>query len=392
MAAKATAQALVPRLRPFLSRTILSPTLASNELVNAHPNKDKLLHLGFGQSPFPVHPSLTQAIDAFQHNQYEHTSGTESLRKSIASFYERKHGLDLSNYDVIVTPGSKLGLFALQAAIEGPTLLPVPSWVSYEPQMHLLGLSAVKFKALLSDEGMRLDPQAMAAAIEEHVAAGGAAPTKMIINSPNNPTGLVISNPHEIAQFAAENNIAVISDEIYDGVTPNGAWSTFGARYEMMMKPSTRPTNTVSPTGLSKVFSLGGWRVGVLLVPKSMQGAFSGVLRSAGIDCPRHQGSFYLYPNFDKFREALKQQRGIETSDDLARALVMDRNLVTLPATAFGDNETLSLRLALCDYDGGKMLERYVRDGRQLSDAALEEVAPRIHAAAHALANFASSL
>eukprot|EP01147_Barroeca_monosierra_P005696 gene5696-8990_t len=399
------AQPLVPRLRPFLSKTILSPTLASNELVNAHACKDKLLHLGFGQSPFPVHPSLTRQTthDPFRLNHYEHTSGASTLKEKIASFYESKHGLNMSEYDVIVCPGSKLGLFALQAAIEGSTLLPIPSWVSYEPQ-------STCFQLFINV--LRIDPTQMQEAIDDAQKRGISPPTKLIINSPNNPTGLLLSNPEDVARFAKANNIIVISDEIYDGVTPNGQWRSFAP---------LAPENTVITTGLSKAFSLGGWRMGVLLVPKSMEGLaqalcviasetwssvaspmqdiacsafslksfdlqqylidcanihhaigawFSDILKVADIDCPRHQGAFYLYPCFDRYRSML-QDRGIYSVDDLASAL-----------------ETLSLRLALCDYDGASVMERYLQDGRRLTPDAIEKVAPRMAQAATALANF----
>eukprot|EP00055_Hartaetosiga_balthica_P003399 m.7609 g.7609 ORF g.7609 m.7609 type:complete len:438 (-) comp2871_c0_seq1:252-1565(-) len=409
-------------IRNVFGKLILSPTLASNELVKSHPNPENIVHLGFGQSPFPVHESLKSTKVGFGENHYENTSGSTNLTQAVRKFYEKQHNVDLSYHDIIMCPGSKLGLFALQLSIEGSTMLPIPSWVSYEPQMRMLGISAIKFKADLSDNGMRLDPVVMQAKFDEAIANGLPRPTKMIINSPNNPTGLIISNMEEVAKFVEDNNIVLISDEIYDGVTKDGKWSSF-------LPLATN--NTIVTTGLSKAFSLGGWRIGALLVPKSMEGVadtlrvvasetwssvpspmqtasiqayntdnkelaqhiidcsnihhligtwFSNELVNYGINCPRYQGAFYLYPNFDKFRITLARE-GVCTSDEFATYLAKEYGIVALPATAFGDNDTMSVRLALCDFNGEKMLKAYISNGRSLGVDDIKRLAPRLQKA-----------
>eukprot|EP00049_Salpingoeca_infusionum_P011477 m.199414 g.199414 ORF g.199414 m.199414 type:complete len:431 (-) comp14942_c0_seq3:392-1684(-) len=419
-------RSFVPELRTFLNRAVLSPTLASNELVANHPTPDKIIHFGFGQSPFPVHPSLQTSDQHLKYNNYESTRGATALIDAVHAFMERKHGLDPDKYDVVVCPGSKLGLFALQIAIEGPTLIPVPSWVSYEPQCHLLDIPVVKFPLQLSDDGMYFDPVVMQKAVD----SAPVKPTKMIINSPNNPTGLLIQNPNDVARFCQDNDIVMISDEIYDGVTSDSAWTT---------QAPLAPQHTIITTGLSKSFSLGGWRIGTLHIPKSMTGLANAIqtiasetwsavpspmqrvainaylpnpsldayvaecasihhqvctflakeLRALGVSCPLHKGAFYIYPNFNSFRDALAQ-RGVQSSADLSTFLLTNYNIVSLPASAFGDEENLCLRLAVTAYDGQHALDLLRLDPNTPLD--MTQAAPKVVKGAEYFGDFIRDL
>jgi aspartate/methionine/tyrosine aminotransferase len=132
-------------LSSIASQFELSPTLAANELAQMRRVKGlPVLHMGFGESPFPVPPRLEKALaEAAGLKQYLPTAGLEALRTAAIAYYADKTGLDPAAFDVIIAPGSKLVLYGLQMAVEGDLLLPVPSWVSYEPQARMLGTEVI---------------------------------------------------------------------------------------------------------------------------------------------------------------------------------------------------------------------------------------------------------
>ncbi|MEZ5919709.1 MAG: aminotransferase class I/II-fold pyridoxal phosphate-dependent enzyme, partial [Alphaproteobacteria bacterium] len=247
----------------------LSPTLAANEMVKARRNAGQaVLHMGFGESPFPVHPRLLKALQKESHQKdYLPTIGLPDLREAVASYYERKTGLDTSQFDVIIAPGSKLILYALQMAIEGDLLMPVPSWVSYGPQARMLHRDIIKVPTVLDEAGFHIDPDKLRAVI--HAArAEGKNPSKLILNSPSNPTGLTIPEDElqAIARVCREEDIFIISDEIYGFITFDGHYRSI-AKYA--------PERTSVSSGLSKHLSLGGWRIGIGFIPKAVDGLHS---------------------------------------------------------------------------------------------------------------------
>ena len=419
------------RIRPAIAALPLSPTLGANQSARASSGRGKrLLHMGFGQSPFPVHPRLADALAAAAtRNAYEHVAGLPELCTRAKDYFCARLGLDATAYECVVAPGSKLILYALQMAIEGDLILPVPSWVSYAPQAAMLGDSVYWLRADLSDDGYRVDAVRLEAFILD-LRSRGANPTKLILNSPNNPTGLVIppGDFEAIVDVCERHGIFLISDEIYaltafDGIRPSIAAHSAG-------------TAAVT-TGLSKHLSLGGWRLGFGLVPAKQTSlldslkaiasetwscvaipiqeaallAVSGEediedyirrctsihamvsrvaadrIANAPIDCPRPQGAFYLWPDFEPVRQRLTEKY-ILTSRQLANALLEQTGVLALPGAAFGaPPNRLALRLSVCDYDGAEALAACVDDG--IGAKQVTEFAPRVVAAADAIAAFA---
>lgn len=214
----------------------------------------------------------------------------------------------------------------------------------------------------------------------------------LLINSPNNPTGQMFPAPflEELAAFCRRHGILVLSDEIY-ALVPHGHQSHISLAHYY-------PEGTVVLGGLSKHLSLGGWRLGVSILPahgagEKLMGALRviaseiwstpaapvqyaavvaygddpeitayvedcarihavrtqhlwGWLVEMGIPCGQPTGGFYMFPNFDRWRAALSA-RDVRTADDLAAYLLDTYQIATLPGTAFGaPPEDLSLRLA----------------------------------------------
>jgi aspartate/methionine/tyrosine aminotransferase len=422
-------------IRANLGSLHFSPTLGINERVQALRDRGAaVFHLGFGESPFPVHPLIQAALAAHtDKNMYLPTAGLPELRALARTYYAEKFGFDAREFKAIIGPGSKELLYDIQLALDGDLLLPVPSWVSYAPQAGLTADHVIKIPTSLTE-----NYHITAGSLENAILAARRDswnPKKLILNYPNNPTGLSLSPSRlaEIAEVCKMYGVMVVSDEIYGLVDHRGDHLSIAGFY---------PEGSIVTSGLSKHLSLGGYRVGVALIPETLSHVFDAVVRIAsetwstvaspiqyavvkafeqdpaieayigactrihslvsgylrqvlikmGVDYPPLAGAFYLYPDFEKYREALAA-RGIRTSEDLTRVLIDDVQVATLPGTAFGaDPETLTLRLAACDYNGVEALA-YLRAHPESSPIPLVEACcPNIKLAGQRLGEFFSGL
>ncbi len=367
----------------------LSPTLAINQRVKElWAAGEQVYHLGFGESRFPVHPKIRAALIAHADaKSYLSSLGIPELRAAVADFYTKRMGVEATPDRVIVAPGSKPLLYAFQMALAGDTILPTPSWVSYAPQARLLNRSVLRIPASPADEH-----RLTADALRQTLAQSSEKQHILILNSPSNPTGQMLAPEllAEIAEVCRATHTLVLSDEIY-------ALTAHGHQPHVSMA-HFYPEGTVVLGGLSKHLSLGGWRLGVAIVPPGAAGQqlLAAVNKIGGeiwscvsapvqyaalaayaddpeilayiaectrlhaartqhlwrglceldIPCARPDGGFYLYPSFDGWRGALAGA-GVFTSDDLARHLLDKWRIATLPGTAFGSPpDELSLRLS----------------------------------------------
>lgn len=366
-----------------------SPTLFLNERVNQLWAEGKTVyHLGFGESRFPVHPKIQDALRANVHQKsYLAGQGLAELRTAVAAFYSRHLQMEITPGQVIMGPGSKSLIYAAQMALDADLFLPTPCWVSYAPQAHLLGKEVHQIPATPADQyAFHMD------ALDALVQSSSRANKMLLITSPNNPTGQMYHPAflEKLAAYCRREGIVVLSDEIY-GLIPH-------AHAEYASMAQYYPEGTIVLTGLSKHLSLGGWRLGVGIVPGHEQGqelmkalrviaseiwstptgpvqyaaitAFGDdpdvtayieectaihairtqylwrELSALGISSARPDGGFYMYPNFDNRRAELAA-RGVTTSTELAEYLLEHYQLATLPGTAFSTPaHDLSLRLA----------------------------------------------
>jgi len=420
-----------PRIRPRVEKLDFSPTLAINEQVhNTRQDGVQILHMGFGQSPFPVHPLIQSALKAnADQNWYLPSAGLTELRHLAVDYFANAFGFDGGGCDAVIGPGSKELLFDIQMVLDGDLLLPVPSWVSYAPQAMLNQDRVIKIPTVIA-ENQHITAERLESAILDAVRAGKN-PRKLIINYPNNPTGLTMlpTQLSEIAQVCRKHDILVISDEIYGLVNYRGEHVSIARFY---------PEGTIVTSGLSKHLSLGGFRLGIALIPKAMRPVYDGMVRVAsetwscvsapiqfgslkafendpqieayirtctrihalvsqyvrdalvnlGVDYPEPQGAFYLYPDFEPFREMLRES-GIETSDQLAIDLVKKTQIASLPGTGFGDDPgNLRLRLASCDFDGQTALDFYADHPDCSPEALVSACCPNIKLACERLGSY----
>jgi len=423
------------QLNPYFKNRTPSSTLAINEEVKHRWAQGKrVLHMGFGESRFAVHPKLQKALqDNSAAKSYLPSKGLPELRQAVATYYNDKLKLNYTSEQVLIGPGSKALIYALQLVLDADLFMPTPSWVSYAPQAELLQNNFFYIPSEVKN-GHEFSLEAFAQTLKQSTNNK----KLLILNSPNNPTGKMLSKEFlkELAEFCKQKNILVISDEIYFRVAYGDIPHYSIAKYY--------PEGTLILGGLSKHLSIGGWRMGVALLPNTAAGkelmqatavvasevwssvaapiqyaavmAYSndidietyiqtcteihGVrtnfiydkLHELGIVCTKPTGAFYITANFDPWAEQLKK-KGISTSSQLAKYLLNKHDLATLSADSFGIQEnTLSLRLASSyldmekDTDSERLIDLY--NNSRKNEFMHKSNHPNMHAAIQEFSKF----
>ena len=373
-------------------------------------------HFGFGQAAFPVPRLLVEALkDAAEENNYLPTQGLLGLREAFCGYVKNQFRLDYTADDVFVGPGSKELIFQVSYMVEGILLVPAPSWVSYGPQATLRGKKLVPIETQRENgyklTARELDKACHTLAQEQKL---------LILNNPNNPTGCVYSSEElrEIADICRAYNVLVISDEIYAMIDFTGNLHASIAAYY--------PEGTIVSTGLSKSFAAGGYRLGMMIIPESLRvlkdalksvisetfSAVSAPIQYAALEaysrydelkdeialnteiyktasrylwsrflemdlnCPKPQGAFYLFPDFENFRPQLRK-KGILTGIQLSHTLLNEQGVGFLPGSDFYFPATnLGIRVASVDFDGARVRENW--PGGKLTESQIKEFFPNL--------------
>ena len=412
-----------------------SATLAineqSNELIQAG---KKVYKLGLGQSPFPVPERVSAALKENSHQKdYLPVKGLRILREAVA-YHNRRHGYDVDSNpeDILIGPGSKELIFILQLVYYGDLIIPTPGWVSYSPQARIIGRHVHRIRTKAANN-WKLTPEQL----DLHCRTDPEHPRVVILNYPSNPTCCTYSEEDlkELAEVARKYKIVVISDEIYGLINHTGNHVSIAKYY---------PEGTIISSGLSKWCGAGGWRLGTFSFPKGLHwlrdamaivasetytatsapiqyaavAAFQGgddideylvqsrrVLSVLGdylttrlqrmqLHVMPPEGGFYLYPDFNFYRESL-ERRGIRTSVELCQTLLQETGVAILPGFDFGNSpEELLARIAYVDFDGTVALEAAAGDyaDKDLDQAFIQTYAPKMVEAMDALHTWLKSL
>ena len=337
----------------------VSATLAANEAMAARRRRGlPVLPLAFGEAGLPAAASLRAALaGATARNGYGQVAGLPALRRAAAGYWQRR-GLPTNPDAVICGPGSKPLIYALLLAIGADVAVPSPSWVSYAAHAELIG-ARCHFVPAPPGEGGICDPARLAAAIGAARAAGRTIGA-VIVTLPDNPTGRLArpDTVRALCRVADEHGLVIISDEIYRDLIHDPAAA-------VLSPAAIAPHRTVVTTALSKNLALGGWRIGVARMAdgplgRSLREAVLGVgseiwsspaapiqhaaavafgeppdiservtrsrslhasvvravadqCAAAGLLVPPPQAAFYLYPDFEPWREHLGDTRGVTT-------------------------------------------------------------------------------
>jgi aspartate aminotransferase len=306
--------------------------------------------------------------DGFTH--YTPSTGIPELRKAIAEKTVRENKINCTAKNVLVTP-TKQALFMIALAYLDPgdeVIIPDPAWVSYGPTAINAGARPVYVPTKFEDN-FCMNAEMMASAITKN--------TKMVmLNSPSNPTGSVMPRKtlQDIAKLCIENDIIVLSDEIYEHIIYEGEHVSIGSFDGMFDR-------TLTISGLSKSYAMTGWRLGWVVAPEKdiaainklqthsitcctsfTQPAAVEALKGTqepkkkmvaefrkrrdlaldllneikGVECNRPEGAFYLFPRYNRNM----------SSDDLAMYLMKDAHVAVTPGRSFGPSGEGCFRLS----------------------------------------------
>jgi aspartate aminotransferase len=325
-----------------------------------------IVHMEIGEPDFDT-PSnvIDAAVGALKSGwtHYTPAAGIPQLRETIAAYTRKTRGIDVTAENVVVFPGAKPTMSYLILAMIDPgdeVIYPNPGFPIYESMIEFAGGKAVPVP-LLEDRDFGFDASTVASLITPK--------TKMIIlNSPGNPTGGVLSKEliTEVAALAKKHDIFVLADEIYSRILYDG-----GKFFSITQVPGMFERTCILD-GFSKTYSMTGWRLGWAVLPKevaqrltqlainftSCTAAFSqiagvealegdqasvdrmcaefdarrrlivdGLNKIPGVRCRKPGGAFYVFPNISG--------TGLK-SKEFSDRLLNEGGVAALPGTAFG--------------------------------------------------------
>ena len=397
-----------------------SATLAINEK-----SKDlilqgkKVFRFGFGQSPFPVPEKIVSTLkeNAAKKN-YLPMQGLPELREAISDYLKKKTGKTFLKENIIITPGSKEGMFLMHTVFNGDIILPAPSWVSYAPQASI---ASNKVHWIQTSSDNNWFPTAKE--LEKKIKSIKNKNIILILNSPNNPSGTTCNNLKELSLVAKKYKIIILSDEIYTDLK-------FDKKYESIS--SYYPEGTCITGGLSKWCGAGGWRLGFFAAPKELNQLMSNLIVLASetfssVNTPvqyaaveAYKGNYeeyklktinilnsvgnYVYENLKSNRVLIKPPQGgfylmpefinkkYKTSSDMCVVILKETGVALLPGSAFGFKPKKMLaRLSFTDFDGSNFLKN-VSSNKKIDSFDVEKYAPNVTLGVKTLSNWAKKL
>ncbi len=326
-------------------------------------------------TPEPIKAATKAALDRGEVH-YGPIAGLPQLRAAVAKYMGERRNVSWDSDQVLITNGSIEALYLSLITVLEPgdeVLIPEPCWTPYPGIVHLLN-AVPRLIPLDAGHGFRLDVAALQQAVTPHTKA-------LMLNTPHNPTGAIIdqSTLAAVAELAQAHDLLVVCDEIYDQICFDGQLPATIAALPGMQE------RTALVCGFSKTFSMTGWRIGYVALPRPLlqpallthahvmtsvntfiqygaiaaleSGAPAKALMAAEYQKRRDEalhllkempdvfvtppgGSFFLFPRFMRF------------PDDraLAHRLLDEAHVATVPGSAFGPTGVGHLRLSVsCD-------------------------------------------
>ena len=370
-----------------------SATLAVDAKAKALKSQGRpVIGFGAGEPDFSTPQTIVDAAVAAcadpRNHRYTPAAGLPDLREAVAAKTARDSGFQVQPSQVLVTNGGKQAVYQAFATLVDPgdeVLLPAPYWTTYPEAISLAGGTPV---VVHTDESTGYLP-----GVEQLEAARTEATTVLLWCSPSNPSGAV-APPElvaEIGRWAAEHDLWVITDEIYEHLVYDGA--------EHASMPVVTPEiadRCVVLNGVAKTYAMTGWRVGWMIGPldvvtaaanlqshlssnvcnvaqraaieavsgpldavAEMRAAFDRRRRAMvtllsgidGVSCPVPHGAFYAYPSVRNLLGRSLRGTTVQTSVDLATAVLEHAEVAVVPGEAFGTPGYFRLSYALGDDD-----------------------------------------
>jgi aspartate/methionine/tyrosine aminotransferase len=344
-------------------------------------NGRRIARLDIGEPHFPTPPHIVDAAHAAMRDgatKYVSPQGLPQLRDAIAAA-QRTRGLSASADDIVVTPGVKpMLMYALLTLCRAgdEVLVPDPGYPGYIAAARLAGANVRTYPLTHVGDSFAVDLDGLRSAITP-------ATCVLVINSPHNPTGMVLDTPtlEAIAELALQHDLWVVSDEIYAALT-----------YDDRVPPSiaTLPgmrERTIVVDGFSKAYAMTGWRLGYAVLPSRLVSAvtalvadgstctppfvqYAGVaaltgpqdalvaMRRAyrarrdaligqfrairGLRTPTPAGALYVFADAG----SLMDRAAVASSVDLATSLLHDHDVACVAGGAFGSRGERHLRFS----------------------------------------------
>lgn len=345
--------------------------------------------IGFGagepdfDTPEHIKDAAKKALDE-GFTKYTPASGTKELKDAICKKFKTDNNLDYSPEEILVSCGAKHSLYNAIVAIcsEGDeVIIPAPYWVSYPEMVKASGATQVILKTIKKNNFKVLPIQLIEAITSK---------TKLfILNSPSNPTGMLYSKDElrDIGQILEDKGIYCVSDEIYEKIIYDGQDHVSIASLDAKIKEMTIVIN-----GVSKAYSMTGWRIGYAAGPKEIIKVMSNLQSHStsnptsisqkaalaalegtqepigimvaefkkrrdyiierlnsieGIFCLKTQGAFYVFPDVSKLFGKSFKGKEIKDSMSLTSLLLNEAKIAVVPGVAFGSDENLRLSYAI---------------------------------------------
>ena len=356
-----------------------------------------IVHLEIGEPDFPTPPNIVEAAERALRDGYTHytpAGGLMPARQAVADWIRRTYEVEVKPEQVVMVPGSKnVLLFTMMALVDqgDEVIVPDPGYPIYASVATLAGGIPIGIP-LRERNQFRLDIEELQQKITPRTRV-------LVINSPHNPTGGVLSvrDLEQIAELAMKHDFYVLTDEVYGQITYDG-------HHGSMMTVPGMLERTIYSDGLSKAYAMCGWRLGFAVSPlplaqkmetlminsSSCAAAFTqmaaiealespeseraveamvekfrqrrdlvvnGLNQIPGFSCLKPQGSFYAFPNIGG--------TGLDERE-LATGLLEEAGVAVLPGTAFGPAGKGYIRLAYTQGEadlrtGLERIEGYVR-------------------------------
>lgn len=326
-----------------------------------------VISLGLGEPDFePPKHVLEAAKQAIMEGRtdYAPSRGVPALREALARKFKREYNLDFNpEGEILVTVGAVEAVALSLLALVNPgdeVLMPNPGFVCYASAVLIAGGTPVSMP-MYKENGFKPDFDAVTSLVTKKSRV-------IIINSPNNPTGSVLTYDEivKLGKLAADNDLTVVSDEVYEKIVYDGA-----KHYCLAAFPNMRE-RTIVVNSFSKTYAMTGFRVGCALGPadlisamlllhqhmiacvsspaqhaavEALEGSQMPVSRMVsefdkrrrfiykrlgeidGFDCPLPQGAFYVFPSFSGFEGS---------SNELSEFLLSKAKVIVTPGSAFG--------------------------------------------------------
>ncbi|HPE15546.1 MAG TPA: aminotransferase class I/II-fold pyridoxal phosphate-dependent enzyme [Oscillospiraceae bacterium] len=370
-----------PALFPIEKSTIREFTRLARETPGC-------IFLTIGEPDFPtsdpVKDAAKAALDADK-THYPEGNGEPYLRRAIADFEAAHHVLRYSPDEVIVTVGATEAIFTALFGILEPgdeVIVPMPAFPLYEAVIRLCRGVCVPLDT--APDGFQITEERLAAALSPRTKA-------IFVNSPNNPTGCILSEAslRTVRDAVLERNIFLLSDEVYRDLLYTDDYPTLSGRKELREK-------LIVIQSFSKPYAMTGWRVGYLLADEPVKAQLEkvhqyavvsvnsfiqdacvtalgtstdamretyrarrdyvyGRLCAMGLEVQKPEGAFYIFPSVARF--------GLSSADFCAR-MIREGLLAAVPGSCFGTEGFIRLSYCYGDetlHEGMDRLERFIR-------------------------------